>query len=97
MQFILGIIGLSLSFLGSGTLVFFAAKTKEQILSERRQRIPVMNSGDRKTMGNGKAYDKALLDMPEIKAALKQAKISRIGLVLLTLGFAMQICAVLVN
>jgi len=91
------IVGLVLSFLGSTILAAIAIKSREQILRVSRQRVPVVRTTDRHEKGLEPAYDEAIMRMPEVQARLRQSKVAIVGLVLLTIGFLLQLISQLIS
>ena len=89
----LSIIGLILNFFGAGMLASIAIKSKEQILSVSRQMVPGIE--DRNGDEFETAYDKALLRMPKVKQQIYQSYVAISGLVLLTLGFLLQLISII--
>ena len=85
----LSIIGLILNFFGAGMLASIAIKSKGQILGVSRQVVPVIK--DRSGEDFKTAHDKALLRMPKVKQQIRQSYVAISGLVLLTLGFLLQL------
>jgi len=90
MQFILGVIGLSFSFLGSAILAVNAIKSKKKILSESTiGRIPSYSADEKDDR------EKKLLEFPSIQSEIWQTKVASCGLGLLAGGFAVQLWAAL--
>ena len=89
------IAGLVLNFFGAGILASVAIKSKGQILGVSRQIAPVIKNRNADDFGT--AYDKALLKMPKVKQQIRQSHVAISGLVLLTIGFLLQLISIIVN
>jgi len=75
-------------------LATIAIKTKGQILGVSRQIVPVLKGVERIEK---KEYDRALLKMPKVKAQIQQSYLAIGGLVLLAIGFLLQLIGIIVN
>ena len=89
------IVGLALNFLGSAILASIAIKSRGQIISTSRQIVPVIEN--RNTDDFNTTYDKALLRMPKVKQQIFQSYVAIGGLVLLAIGFLLQLLSIIVD
>jgi hypothetical protein len=82
---IIGLIGLGVSFSGAIVLAIKAVKSEDEILNEARLRAPVGEGPDTEQLRD------SLLSMPNVQALLRQSKVAKRGLWILTVGFLLQL------
>jgi hypothetical protein len=85
------LLGLLLNFSGAIILAKNAITSRQKILNISRQNIPVINSEEKGIKGRDQAYDDAILRMPDKQYRLLQSKNAKIGLILIVIGFSLQI------
>jgi hypothetical protein len=86
--------GLLLNFAGAVVLALNAYVNRQKVLELSRQRVPVVSTVERQEKGFQQAYDKAIERMPDVQYRLLQSKNALIGLILLTIGFLLQLPSV---
>ncbi len=88
---VIGLIGLGISFAGAILLETRGVKSEVEILNEAAPRLPV---GGRP---GSDQYKKSLREMPNVQALLRQSKIARCDLWLLTICFLFQFSSALAS
>ncbi len=82
---IVGLVGLFVSFSGAALLAVTAVKSEGEILNEAAPRLPVGGPP------GSKEYEKSLRNMPNVQALLRQSRVAKYGLWILTIGFLLQL------
>jgi hypothetical protein len=82
---IVGSIGLFVSFSRATLLAATAVKNKDEILNEAAPRLPV-SAGPPVT----DKFKEALLRLPQVQALLRQSRVAKYGLWILTISFLLQ-------
>ena len=82
---IIGLVGLFVSFSGAALLAFTAVKSECEILNEATPRMPVSSGGP-----GTENFEKAVRNLPNVQALLRQARVARYGLWILVIGFLIQ-------
>lgn len=83
----LGLVGLLANFCGAAVLASTAIKGEGEILNEAAPRLP---SGG---PPGGKEYEKSLRSLPNVQALLRQSRVAKYGLWILTFGFLLQLAS----
>jgi len=81
----LGLVGLFANFCGAVLLASTAVKREGEILNEAAPRLP---SGG---PPGSKEYEKSLRSLPNVQALLRQSRVAKCGLWILTAGFLLQL------
>jgi hypothetical protein len=81
---IVGLVGLAVSFVGAAVLTYTAIKSEGKILNEAAPRLPVGGPP------GSEEYEKSLRNSPNVQALLRQSRVAKWGLGILTFGFAIQ-------
>ena len=84
---ILGLVGLAMSSAGALLFALKGIKSRKQILEEKAFRAPTYEVQPK----TKEDWEKGLLKLPAVKAALQQSKIAKIGVSLLASGFFLQL------
>jgi len=82
---IVGLIGLSMSFVGAFLLAIKAVKSEGEILNEAAPRLPIGGPP------GSEEYKNSLRNMPNVQALLRQSRVAKCGLWILTIGFLLQL------
>jgi len=81
---IVGLVGLFASFSGAALLAATAVKSESEILNEAAPCLPVGRPP------GSEEYKKSLRNMPNVQALLRQSRVAKYGLWILTIGFLLQ-------
>ena len=90
MWLIIGLAGLFVSFFGAAMVAIKAVKSEGEILNEAAPRLPVGGPP------GSQEYKDSLRNMPNVQALLRQSRVVKRGLWILTTGFLLQFVSALV-